>query len=139
MEPNDKPAPEPEHKRAPKSGLQVIAEFDYGVTHEQLTQAIQQATQATMTSGKPSRVTLVMDFSCDSVAQQRLGVLAEVATKLPKAKREAALVYLTQAGDVTTRNPRQMEIEGMRVVGAAPAPAFRVEGAEPSQPVVRAA
>lgn len=130
----DREVPPP---RAPKTFLQTLQDHHYGFTADEATQALQDCIQASERTGKATELVLKVKIKPESKAQGRYAVMVDVNTKLPAKEREAAVMFVGPNGDLTTRDPRQMEIEGIRVVDNGVSGALRVE--EQRAPGVRVA
>lgn len=130
----DREVPPP---RAPKTFLQTLQDHHYGYTADEATTALQECIQASERTGKATELVLKIKIKPESKAQGRYAVMVDVNAKLPAKEREAAVMFVGPNGDLTTRDPRQMEIEGIRVVDNGVSGALRVQ--ETTQPAVRVA
>lgn len=130
----DREVPPP---RAPKTFLQTLQDHHYGFTADEATKALQECIQASERTGKATELVLKLKIKPESKAQGRYSVMVDVNAKLPAKEREAAVMFVGPNGDLTTRDPRQMEIEGIRVVDNGVSGALRVQ--ETTQPAVRVA
>lgn len=103
-------------KRGPKTFLQTLQDHHYGYTADECTQKLKEAISESERTGKATEVTVTMKIKPVSKAQGRYDVLVEVANKLPKKEREAAIMFVGPDGNLTNTDPRQKELPGIRVV-----------------------
>ncbi len=130
----DREVPPP---RAPKTFLQTLQDHHYGYTADEATTALQECIQASERTGKATELVLKVKIKPESKAQGRYAVMVDVNTKLPAKEREAAVMFVGPNGDLQTKDPRQSELEGFRVVDRGISGAVRVE--EQRAPGVRVA
>lgn len=117
-------------RRGPKTFLQTLQDHHYGYTAEECTTLMREAIDAAERTGKATEFTVKMKFRPASKAQGRYDVLVEPSNKLPPKQREAAIMFVGPDGNLTNKDPRQMEIDGLRVVDK-PIGAVRVDADEP--------
>jgi hypothetical protein len=103
-------------RRAPKTFLQTLQDIHYGHFSDECTAKLVEAIAAAERTGKATSVTVKLDFKPVSKAAGRYNVFADVTNKLPPPERETAMMFVGPDGNLTNRDPRQMEIEGVRVV-----------------------
>lgn len=108
--------------KAPKTFVQTIMEIGYGALPEEATDELVKCMEACSEPGKKASLTLKIDFASKKNGQ--LIVSYDVAAKLPKKAREEQVMFQTAELHLTSRDPRQMEIEGVRGV-----PTSRADGA----------
>lgn len=130
----DREVPSP---RAPKTFLQTLQDHHYGYTADEATTALQECIQASERTGKATELVLKVKIKPEAKAQGRYAVMVDVNTKLPAKEREAAVMFVGPNGDLQTKDPRQSELEGFRVVDNGVSGALRVE--EQRTPGVRVA
>mgnify|MGYP006921354655 CR=1 FL=1 len=130
----DREVPPP---RAPKTFLQTLQDHHYGFTADEATKALQECIQASERTGKATELVLKLKIKPESKAQGRYSVMVDVNAKLPAKEREAAVMFVGPNGDLQTKDPRQNELEGFRVVDNGVSGALRVE--EQRTPGVRVA
>ena len=125
-------------KRAPKTFLQTLQDHHYGFTAEECTAKLAEAIAESERTGKATSVTVKMEIKPVSKAQGRYDVLVDVTNKLPPKQREAAIMFVGPDGNLTNKDPRQIEIAGLRVIDRAPQEGVRVDAGQ-QQPGIRAA
>jgi hypothetical protein len=106
----------PPPKKPPKTFLQTMQDHHYGYTADELTAALQQCISESERTGKPTKLTLTVDIKPVSKAQGRYNVLADVKTKLPAKEVEPAIMFVGPDGNLTTKDPKQPDLPGIRVV-----------------------
>lgn len=123
-------------QRAPKTFLQTLQDHHYGYTADECTKAMAECIAESERSGKATRLTLTIDIKPVSKASGRYNVLADVKTKLPAKEIEPAIMFVGPDGNLTTRDPKQPDLPGIRVIDKTPQSAVRADSAD-GQPAVR--
>ena len=103
-------------KRAPKTFLQTLQDHHWGHTAAEATAKLAECIDASERTGKVTELTIKMKFRPVSKQQGRYDVMVDVDNKLPAKEREAAIMFVGPDGNLTNRDPRQQEIEGLRTV-----------------------
>lgn len=103
-------------KRAPKTFLQTLQDHHWGHTAQEATAKLQECIDASERTGKVTELVIKMKFRPVSKQQGRYDVMVDVDNKLPAKEREAAIMFVGPDGNLTNRDPRQQEIEGLRPV-----------------------
>jgi hypothetical protein len=126
-------APEAPPKRRRKSLAQTLQDHHYGHTAAEADEKLWEAIDAAERTGKATQVTLTIKLRPAGKAG-RYDVTMETTNKLPPKEIEAAVMFVGPDGNLQNNDPRQRELDGMRVVdGGSP---MRV-AATADQPAVR--
>ena len=93
----------------------ILNEIEDGATLEALAQAFHDAIAAVKEHGKPATVNLSITIGTLGESQHKLVeppiiMLAEVTTKLPKAKPNATIFFVDQDGNATRNHTRQADM-----------------------------
>lgn len=134
MDEEKKTAPPP---RAPKTFLQTLQEHHYGHTADEATARLKEALEASERTGKATEVVIKMKIRPVSKAAGRYDVTVDVTNKLPAKEIEAAIMFVGPDGNLTNRDPRQLEIEGIRVVDKVREPEARRIEDQPASTAIR--
>ena len=99
-----------------REATQIIGMLERGDTAAALTDEITHALtalqeQSSQKGKAKGTVTLKLNFSVEGV---NVEVDAEIASKLPKAKRARSFYFLTQDGQLSTDHPQQTDMFGPR-------------------------
>jgi hypothetical protein len=89
-------------------GLQAIAQLQGGTFGATIAEQFNTMMKVSRETGK--KAALVITISTDAVGQMNK-VLGESVLKLPKAKLEADMFFVTEEGAITTENPKQRSLE----------------------------
>ncbi len=106
----------------------VVQEARAGVLHRELSEQFANLVAACREHGKKGSLTLVF-----SVAPNKDGATIhltdDIRVKAPKGESLPTLFFADEDGNVTRRDPRQPEIEGLREVAGSPVEPRHVEDA----------
>lgn len=131
-------AQQPPAKRGPKPFVQTLQDLHFGHTADELTDALQECIGASEKTGKATRLTLVIDIKPKKAGSGRYEVVPSVTTKLPAKENEAMDMFVGPDGNLSTRDPRQPDLPGMRVIDKnTQAQALRVGQDEQQSPGIR--
>jgi hypothetical protein len=118
--------------RGPKTFAQTLQDHHFGYTAEEATHKLKEALDASERSGKATEVIVTMKIKpVGKMGAGRYDVTIDVKNKLPAKDVEPAIMWVGPDGNLTNRDPRQMEIDGLRVVDKPRGEGVRME--EPQQ------
>lgn len=87
----------------------VLQEMNKGRTHTELSTALQDVVMAVLATHKKGTVTLQIDIS-KSKAMGMVELTDTVKVKLPEADRSTSMFYVTDDGNLTREDPKQMSL-----------------------------
>jgi hypothetical protein len=119
--------------RAPKSFLQTIAELQFGHFEQECTDELRKAILAVARTEKSASVTVTLKLKHGKGGQ--VEVDSEVSAKLPKDKGGTTIMFISPEFNLQRNDPRQMELQGLRVVGDQ-GPSVRADDSQP-KPTMR--
>lgn len=105
-------------KKGRKTFLQTLQDHHYGHSADEATDRLAECLDASEKTGKATELTIKVKIR--PVGKQgggRYDVTVESSNKLPSKEVEAAIMFVGPDGNLTNKDPRQQELEGMRVVG----------------------
>lgn len=125
--------------RAPKTFLQTVQDIHFGHTADELTTALQECIAASEKTGKATELVFKLKIRPKKAGSGRYEVLPDISTKLPPKEVEAMDMFVGPDGNLTTRDPRQPDLPGIRVVDKGPSRSegTRLEDDEQQRDVVR--
>jgi hypothetical protein len=92
-----------------------LAELRHGAVHRELSAALHELIASVCETGKSGSVSLVIKAS----KHKGTGMLCiddAVVTKTPALERDTSLWFVTEDGNPSRENPRQLAFEGIHVV-----------------------
>lgn len=101
-----------------------LREQSKGHTHEELGEALHDLVARVKDTGKKGSLTLVITVE-PTKGTDALTVADEIKLKLPEHDRDASLFFTDKLGNLTRRDPNQLEFEGLRGLDDQTAPATR--------------
>lgn len=98
-----------------------LIELSGGRTHTELSQQLHDLIAAVRDTGKKGSLTLTISVSrMKNAAENTLTVTDDVKAKLPAHDRNVSVFYADANGNLTRRDPNQLEFDHLREVPAAP-------------------
>lgn len=110
-----------------KTFNQSIEQLRYGTLHDELTDALNELTEAVTRTNKVGEMTLHIKLKPTNNSGQ-IEVIDDVKLKLPKENKGSTLMFATPENNLQREDPRQMAIEGLRAVDTAPGGELRKVG-----------
>lgn len=99
---------------------ELLTTLDHGAAHAEASRGLHDLVQAVLAVGKAGTMTITIGLKPLKGSTDQLVVAAQVATKPPKSEPAAAVFWADDAGNLTRHDPKQMELEGLRVVEPKP-------------------
>lgn len=96
--------------------MDLLREHRSGLTHEELTQAMQQLVAAVVEERRPG--TLTLKITVKPQGDGTVMVSDDVACKPPKATKGGSLFFVTPENNLARQDPRQQEIPLREIAGA---------------------
>ena len=100
--------------RAPKSMLQTLAELQYGHFEDEATKVLRETIIAVARTEKVGEVTIKLKLKPGKGGQ--VEVFSEVTNRLPKEEKGSSIMFISPEFNLQRQDPRQRELEGLRVV-----------------------
>lgn len=100
---------------------ELLTMLDHGAAHAEASRALHDLVAAVRDTGKGGTMTITLKLGPLKGNVDQLVVAAQVAAKPPKSEPAAAIFYVDDAGNLVRNDPRQLELDGLRVVEPAPA------------------
>lgn len=98
----------------PRPFTQVLAQLRFGELDEELTTKLAQLTLACAERGRSGTLQLTIHLKPGKAGQME--IVDEVRVKAPEAARGATLMFATPEGSLQRTDPRQLSLDGVRVV-----------------------
>lgn len=111
------PSGEGEHFR-PFAELLTI--LDHGAAHAEASRALHDLTNAVVDTGKAGHMLIKIEVKSMRGSSDQLVVTASVVSKMPRPEPAASIFYRDNGGNLTRHDPRQPEIDGLRIVEPKP-------------------
>lgn len=125
---------EPEKPRPPeRTFAQMLVDIHHGQLHRELTEAVHEAVKTAKDRGKPSKVTLTLDFRPTSSGM--FEVVDEVKLKTPPERRKPSMWYPDETGNLHRSDPHQPRLPFQEVPAAASRPVHDVPAQPPAAAV----
>lgn len=86
----------------------------YGQLHDELTKNLHELTKACSETGKVGELVLKIKLKPGKAGQME--IVDEIKTKLPEFERGSTILFTTPEGNLQREDPRQMSLDGLRVV-----------------------
>lgn len=99
---------------------ELLTILDHGVAHAEASRVLHDLVAAVRDSGKKGSMSIVLTVSSLKGSDAQVVVAAQVTAKPPKSEPAAAMFYLDEAGNLTRNDPRQLEMDGLRIVEPKP-------------------
>lgn len=87
---------------------EIVTDFRGGICHQELSEALQQATDATMRTGKMSTVTLAIKIKM--AGERQVEITDEVKTKIPKPTQPTSIMFVDDNRNLNRCDTRQMNL-----------------------------
>ncbi len=100
--------------------------LDHGVAHAEASRALHDLVAAVRDAGKKGSMSIVLTVSPLKGSDAQVVVGAQVTAKPPKSEPAAAVFFLDDTGNLVRNDPRQLEMDGLRVVEPKPAKTVNV-------------
>jgi hypothetical protein len=100
---------------------ELLTILDRGAAHAEASRALHDLVAAVRDTGKKGSMSVALVLSPLKGSHDQLVVAAQVTAKPPKSEPAAAIFYADDDGNLTRHDPRQLEIDGVRVVEPKPA------------------
>jgi hypothetical protein len=97
-----------------KPFIDTLNAIRYGNLHEELTDKLSELTKACSETGKVGELTLKIKLKPGKAGQME--ILDEIKAKIPEFERGSTILFTTPEGNLQREDPRQMKLEGLRVV-----------------------
>lgn len=96
---------------------QILVQLRNGLTHEELTQKLDEVVAAVRLTGKKGSITLTVSVEPASKGSvDTLFVEDEIKVKIPEMDRGATVFFATPENGLQRQDPRQLEFGDLRVV-----------------------
>lgn len=100
--------------KSPRPFFETLRDIEFGGVLDELAESQQEIVDAVVDTGKKGTLTLTIDYKPNSRGQ--LMVTAQVNKKLPKMQRPSSLFFITPENNLTRKDPRQPDLDGLRQV-----------------------
>lgn len=98
-----------------KTFSQTVESLRYGTLHDDLTDSINQLTEAVTRTGKTGTLTLSIKLKPTNNSGQ-IEVIDDIKLGLPKENKGTSIMFATPENNLQREDPRQLNIEGLRTV-----------------------
>jgi hypothetical protein len=95
---------------------ELLTILDHGAAHAEASRVLHDLTNAVVDTGKAGNMIIKIEVKALKGSSSQLVVTAQVASKMPKSEPAASIFYRDNGGNLTRNDPRQPEIDGLRVV-----------------------
>jgi hypothetical protein len=89
----------------------MLRAINSGLLDTELGEAISAAVAACLSHGKRATVTLKLTIDSQNIKDGTVRISHDIASKLPKEKREGGIVFATPEGNLTTEDPAQAKLD----------------------------
>ncbi len=97
--------------------IETLGELRKGTTLEELSTKLTVVVQAVRDTGKPGSLSFTLKVKPASKGDTGVLMLEDsITTKVPQLERGATVFFATKDNSLSTRDERQLELEGLRVV-----------------------
>jgi hypothetical protein len=97
-----------------KPFIDTLNALRYGQLHDELTDRLHELTKACSETGKVGEITLKIKLKPGKAGQME--IIDELKTKLPEFERGSTILFTTPEGVLQREDPRQLKLEGLRVI-----------------------
>jgi hypothetical protein len=108
---------------------ELLTVLDGGDVHAEASRALADLTAAVRDTGKKGSLTITVEMSPLKGSSNQLVIAARLGVKLPKTDPGSAVFFIDAAGNLSRNDPRQLELDGLRVVEPKPARTIHVPNA----------
>ena len=98
-----------------KTFAEILSDLRYGTLHDDLTESMQELVSACVDTGKVGRLTLTINVKPGKSGE--LVITDDIKKKVPELDKGSSIMWATPEGNLTRQDPRQMTIEGVKVIG----------------------
>lgn len=95
------------NKHRPDLFVHVLNTMDYGVTPEELSNAVADLLQAVQDTGKQGHITLKLTVKPESINAGQISIKPDITLKAPQIPRDKSLMFLTPENNLQREDPRQ--------------------------------
>lgn len=106
------------NKHRPDLFTHTVNTMDYGVTPEQLSDALAELLQAVRDTGKAGHVSLKLTVKPESVANGQVSITPDIKLNAPQQPQGKSMMFMTPEGNLTREDPRQRSLKFESVDGA---------------------
>lgn len=99
---------------------ELLTTLDHGAAHAEASRALHDLVQAVLATGKAGTMTIAVGLKPLKGSTDQLIVAAQVTAKPPKSEPASAVFFADDAGNLTRNDPRQLQLDGLRVVEPKP-------------------
>lgn len=103
-----------------------LDQLRFGTLSEDLTKALHELTVKCSETGRAGKLSLELQLKPGKGGQ--IEVFDDIKLKLPKEERGSSIMFSTPEGNLTREDPRQLQLEGLRVVDKTGGELKRVAG-----------
>jgi hypothetical protein len=97
--------------------MDTLRELGRGDCHDELTEEMAKLVQTVRERGKAGELTLKVKLKPAGKGESDMLVLEHaISTKLPPRERPQTIMFATEDGELTRRDPRQMDLEDLRPI-----------------------
>jgi hypothetical protein len=95
---------------------ELLTLIDRGAAHAEASEALHTLIASVQSTGRKGGMAIAIEIEPLKGSTDQVIVKAQVSTKLPKQDPTSAMYFVDPKGNLSRQDPRQMEIEGLRVV-----------------------
>lgn len=99
---------------------ELLTLLDHGAAHAEASRVLHDLSNAVRDTGKAGNMTIRVELKPLKGSTSQLVVSAQVGSKLPKSEPAAAVFFIDDDGNLTRNDPKQLSIDGLRVVEPKP-------------------
>ncbi|AWB35936.1 hypothetical protein [Orrella marina] len=107
-----------------KSFAEVLTDLRYGTLHDELTDSLQEVVNACVETGKAGKLQLTISIKPGKSGE--LEIADDIKTKVPELTKGSSIMWATPEGNLTRSDPRQMTLEGLKIIGQEDRPLKKV-------------
>jgi hypothetical protein len=100
---------------------ELLTVLDHGAAHAEASRQLHDLVAAVRDQGKKGTMTIALQVAPLKGSTSQVVVAAQVTSKPPKSEPAAAVFFLDDDGNLSRNDPRQLEMDGLRVVEPKPA------------------
>lgn len=107
---------------------ELLTVLDHGSAHAEASRCLHDLTNAVADTGKPGHIVIKIEVKPLKGTDSQLIVTAHVASKMPRTEPAASVFFRDNSGNLTRNDPKQLALDGLRVVEPKPAKVVTPEG-----------
>ena len=115
------------NRHRPDLFVSTLNTMDYGVTAEELSDAVAELLQAVQDTGKQGYLTLKLTVKPESITAGQISIKPDITLKAPQLPRDKALMFLTPENNLQREDPRQTNIKFTAVEGGQKQPMAAIQ------------